>query len=205
MNGFLASALLLLSALTNADIVKLSKAGLSPETIEGKITASETSFDTSTDALVALRNEGVADSVIRAMILRTPAPPAPAAPAAPAPPAPATRPAAPPPASPAAAPKAFTRRYDVAILTPSGTRCEGAEVKIDGRAVAATRCHKLDFRILLTDLKGVCYEYGFRGTVAFTTAGGEHRLSTVTPAEAKRIVDHLRVNVPAVPVAECRR
>src|SRR5687768_3962960 len=93
---------LLLATLGNADIVKLVKAGLSAETIETKIAASETNFDTSTDALVALAGEGVLDRVIRAMIEHeAPAVP-PVPPVAPVPPVPP-------------APRMASRRYDVTV------------------------------------------------------------------------------------------
>ena len=52
---------LLLATIGNADIVKLVKAGLSAETIEAKIAASDADFDTSTEALVALADAGVPD------------------------------------------------------------------------------------------------------------------------------------------------
>lgn len=81
---------LLLATLGNADVVKLVQAGLSAETIEAKIaSSSDHDFDTSTDALVALAQQGVPDRVIRAMIQRdrvAPVPPVPPTP--PVPPAP---------------------------------------------------------------------------------------------------------------------
>ena len=175
---FLLSLSLLFSALTNADVVKLVKAGLSPETIEAKIAASETNFDTSTDALVALANEGVPDRVIRAMVTGKQRP----------------------------SKAAFTRRYDIAVHTRSNTRCDGAELRVDGKGIASTRCRKLDFKLAWGDVRKLCYDYGFRGVITVTTAAGqEHRFSTVTPAEARRIVDHVRVNAPAVVVGECGR
>ena len=59
--------------LTNADVVKLVKAGLSAETVEAKIASSGGQFDVSTDALVALARDGVPDRVIRAMVTASPA------------------------------------------------------------------------------------------------------------------------------------
>jgi hypothetical protein len=194
---------LLFSTLTNADIVKLVQAGLSPETIEARIAASsDTGFDISTDALVALASQGVPDRVIRTMITRTSAAPPAAAPSVAV--APVSAPgSAPTPA--AASAKAFTRRYDVALHTAANARCEGAELRVDGKGISATRCRKLDFNLRWAEVKSLCHEYGFRGVVTVKTAGGEHRFSTVTPAEAKRIVEHVRSNAPAVPVAACRR
>lgn len=54
--------------ITNEDVARLMKAGLSPETIALKIRYSDTSFDTSTDALIALREAGVPDATIRLML-----------------------------------------------------------------------------------------------------------------------------------------
>jgi hypothetical protein len=178
--------------LTNADVVKLVKAGLSAETIEAKIAGSATSFDTSTDALVALAEAGVPDRVIQVMLARVP--PA------------SSRPPVPPPTEgrlEAGGTRAFpVRRYDVAIHRDEHARCDGGELRIDARGVKASRCRKLDFDLPWDKIKSVCYEYGFRGTVVFVTGDGEHRISTVTPAEAKRIVDHVR-GMKSIPTAKC--
>ncbi len=181
---------LLLATLGNADIVKLVKAGLSAETIEAKIAASQTDFDTSTDALVALAGEGVPDRVIRAMIGHdgpgiAPVPPTPPAP--PAPPAP---------------PRMASRRYDVTVHAGSG-KCE-AELRVDGKGLKASRCRTLDFEIPWRDLESACYTYGFRGEVILKTDDRERRISTTNPAEARRLVEHIRMGAPKVAVHECR-
>lgn len=54
--------------LTNKDVVDLVKAGLGPEVVAAKIRTSQTDFDTSPDALKALKREGVPDAVILAML-----------------------------------------------------------------------------------------------------------------------------------------
>jgi hypothetical protein len=196
---------LLFSALTNADVVKLAQAGLSAETIEAKIAASETQFDTSTDALVTLAKAGVPDRVIRAMVTAAPVPPAKPVERRPPPAAERSveRGSAPPPPQLS---RAVTRRYDVAVHTATNARCEGAELRVDGKGLASTRCRKLDFKVGWSDVRKLCHDYGFRGVITVTTATGqEHRFSTVTPAEARRIVEHVRGNGPSVAVAECRR
>jgi len=184
----LLAALLFATTIGNADVVKLVKAGLSPETIEAKIAASETSFDTSTDALVALANEGVPDRVIRAMIEKRGAGSVPAVP-------PAAGPAA---ARRASGPPHVSRRYDVTLHVDGGGKCEG-ELRIDGKGVKFSRCRKLDFEVPWSKIAKVCYDYGFRGVVVI----GEHRISVTTPAEAKKIVEHIRAAAPAVTVTEC--
>ena len=66
--------------LTNQSIMEMVKAGLSERVVIAKIRTSPTSFDTRTDALIALKKNGVSEKVIEAMM--SPA----AAAAAPAPP-----------------------------------------------------------------------------------------------------------------------
>lgn len=67
--------------LTNDGVVKMVKAGLPEAVIVQKIRSSEKKFDTSTDALVKLKSNGVPDRVIEAMM----GAPAAAAPSAAAP------------------------------------------------------------------------------------------------------------------------
>lgn len=54
--------------LTNVEIVKLTKAKLMDDVIIAKIKASWCSFDLSTDGLIALKEAGVSDRVIQAMM-----------------------------------------------------------------------------------------------------------------------------------------
>jgi hypothetical protein len=56
--------------ITNDDVIRMARAGLSAETIELKIEHSEASFDISTDALIALKEAGVHEKTIRLMIER---------------------------------------------------------------------------------------------------------------------------------------
>jgi hypothetical protein len=81
--------------LTNQLVVDMVKAGLSERVVVAKIRTSPTNFDTGTDALIALKKNGVPEKVIEAMMSPT------AAASAPAPPA-----GAPPAASVAAVPPA---------------------------------------------------------------------------------------------------
>ncbi len=55
-------------ALTNQDIVDLVKTGLSPDIIVAKIKTSTCQFDTSTAALKGLKDAGVPDAVVLAMV-----------------------------------------------------------------------------------------------------------------------------------------
>lgn len=74
---FTAAALLLISAatasfaqdaMTNDEVIQLTKAGLSSSVVIGKIRTSKTNFDMSTDALIKLKTAGVSDDVVAAML-----------------------------------------------------------------------------------------------------------------------------------------
>ena len=65
--AFLASAQAQTETLTNAEIVKMSQAGLNKQIILEKISVSTAKFDLSTDELLGLKNAGVNDEVISAM------------------------------------------------------------------------------------------------------------------------------------------
>lgn len=54
--------------LTNGDIIKLSKAGMSSGVIIEKINSSQTSFRTDVDSLLQLRQAGVPNDIIEAMV-----------------------------------------------------------------------------------------------------------------------------------------
>ncbi len=76
----LCSGLFAQETLTNDSVIKLVKAGLSEDLIVTTINSSPGTYDTSTNALIALKKSGAGDKVIGAMILKTSG----AAPAAPA-------------------------------------------------------------------------------------------------------------------------
>jgi hypothetical protein len=55
--------------LTNDDVVQMVKAGFNEPTVEEAIKANPTAFDTSVQALIALKNEGVSQKIIDAMLV----------------------------------------------------------------------------------------------------------------------------------------
>src|SRR5438105_15175298 len=57
--------------LTNQDVIKMVKAGLSSEIVIQTIKTSEQNFDLSANGLVILKGEGVPDQVIQALLVRT--------------------------------------------------------------------------------------------------------------------------------------
>lgn len=54
--------------MNNAEVISLAKAGLNPTLIIGKIRTSKTNFDLSTDSLIKLKQAGVSDDVVGAML-----------------------------------------------------------------------------------------------------------------------------------------
>src|ERR1035438_7114307 len=59
------------AGLTNADIVHMQKAGLSEDIILSKIATSPTNFDTGTQELIQLRDAGVKNDIINAMVQKS--------------------------------------------------------------------------------------------------------------------------------------
>lgn len=54
--------------MTNEEVISLSKAGLAPSVIIGKIRSSKSNFDLSTDSLIKLKQAGVSDDIVTAML-----------------------------------------------------------------------------------------------------------------------------------------
>ena len=54
--------------MTNDEVISLAKAGLNPTLIVGKIRTSKSDFDMSTDALIKLKQAGVSDEIVAAML-----------------------------------------------------------------------------------------------------------------------------------------
>jgi hypothetical protein len=64
----LASVTFAQETMTNDEVISLTKAGLASSIIVGKIRSSKTNFDMSTDALIRLKQSGVGDDVVSAML-----------------------------------------------------------------------------------------------------------------------------------------
>ncbi|MGH9422564.1 MAG: hypothetical protein ACRD3J_21485, partial [Thermoanaerobaculia bacterium] len=126
--------------LDNATVVRMVAAGLSPDLIVLKIERSQGTFDTTADALIALKGAHVPDAVITAMLLKGDAA---AAPRAPEVPRPAIRPVAaePPPVLPAsknvcATVKFYTTGNDGLAWIPSNVCVDSAAVTVDEQTIA---------------------------------------------------------------------
>jgi hypothetical protein len=161
--------------MTNADVVKLVKAGLTMNTIETKIYASTVSFDVGTEALIELSRD-VPDQVVRAMIVRQSEQRGGAAPR------PVTRPVD---------PQQRSRRFDVAIHRNNSkyAKCDGGDLLVNNAGVKASGCRGSNFDLKWTDVQGVCFDYGYRGVVVFRGATKDYRISTTNPAEAREILN----------------
>lgn len=216
--------------ITNDDIIRMAKAGLSADTIELKIRYSDTSFDTSTDALIALKEAGVADATIRTIIEKqkdappkavtpktpeepaTPssatAPPEPSsAPAASPAPAPKQTPPPAPPIAPSAAPAAQPARstFEVTVgNTAAGATCSSGFLRIDGAGLGVTGCLGSNFRIKWQQLESACAAAGNSTAIRLTTSAGTRDVSADSATERDQIVALVRARVPALTIDSCR-
>jgi len=66
--GSMNSAIAQDEVMTNDEVISLTKAGLAGSVIIGKIRTSKSNFDMSTDALIKLKQSGVPDDVVTAML-----------------------------------------------------------------------------------------------------------------------------------------
>ena len=90
-------------ALDKGTVIKMVKAGLSDDVIVSTINSSAGAYNTTPDGLIALKQAGVSDKIIAAVVAKASTPAQPPAPPLAEPPASANNDAAPPP-SPEAAP-----------------------------------------------------------------------------------------------------
>ena len=77
-----ASLLTAQQTLNNEGVIKMVKAGLSEDVVAAAVSSSPGTYDTSADALVALKSAGVGDKVVTAIVSKSATPAAPVAPAA---------------------------------------------------------------------------------------------------------------------------
>jgi hypothetical protein len=75
----IASLLAAQQTLNNDGVIKMVKAGLSEDVIVAAVTSSPATFETTTEALVALKTAGVGDKIVAAIVSKASAPAAPAA------------------------------------------------------------------------------------------------------------------------------
>jgi hypothetical protein len=79
---FIASAALNAASMTNADVIKMTKAGIDESVIINSVQNAQSGFDTSANGLIGLSQAGVSKPVINAVVLRASGASTPAAPAA---------------------------------------------------------------------------------------------------------------------------
>ncbi len=183
--------------LTNTDIVKLVKAGVSADVIVAKIQASETAFATDTDSLVALANEKVPNSVIQAMMARTAAAPT-ALPTAP-PPAPA--PAATTPPEPPGA--AVTKVVIHGIYRTRGICTARGVVTMTPKTFAFTALEKSpvcsedafgksSVEFAWDAINRLCFEYAASGTVQVWLKSGDDMSFKATRGEMEDLAARMK-------------
>lgn len=119
------AALFAQTALTNASIVKMSKAGLPDDVIVATITASPGSYDITPDGLVALKKAAISDKVITAVVQKN----SPAAAPAQNPVAPAAATAAAP--APVGPPRVFLTAQNAATTWGAFQHNQSAEMSKD--------------------------------------------------------------------------
>jgi hypothetical protein len=174
--------------LTNADIVQMTHAGVSAETIVAKIRQSDGAFRTDPQTLIELVGEHVDDAVIRAMIEQQSARSHVAGAYVPA--------TAPSPARP--------QRIDrVSVATTSG-RCNGATLEVAADGLKTRGCRERDVNLAWKDVQSVCYAGASRGTIVIATAHGARRIYTSGAAKLKRVRDAIRAFAPGTREETCR-
>ena len=185
--------------LTNADVVKLVKAGLSADLIVAKIQASEAAFVTDTDSLVTLANEKVPNAVIQAMMARTAPAAAPTAAPAQAPPAPQ-------------APKAQVTQVVVkGIYRTRGICTSRGEVTMTPARFAfkavekSPLCSEEAFghsnaEFVWDDVSRICFEYAASGTVQVWLKDGQDMSFKSTRAEIEDLAARINSLRPGLPV-----
>ena len=186
--------------LTNADIVKLVKAGVSADTTVAKIRTSATAFATDTDSLVALANEKVPNAVIQAMMARPSAAPATQA-------APAAAPAAPTEQAKAEVTKVVvqgiyrtrgicTARGEV-TMTPKGFAFKALE---RSPVCSEEAFGQSSTEFAWDDVSRVCYEYAATGAAQVWLKDGHDFSFKATRAEMEDLATRIKSLRPDLPV-----
>ncbi|MBZ5590358.1 MAG: hypothetical protein LAO05_17545 [Acidobacteriia bacterium] len=187
--------------LTNSDIVKLVKAGVSAETIIAKIQTSETAFATDTDSLVALAGEKVPNSVIQAMMARSAAPTA-VSTAVPAP-APAAAPEMPRAEVTQVVVKGIYRTRGICTargeltMTPQKFAFKAVE---KSPLCSEDAFGKSSTEFAWDDLSRICFEYAATGAVQIWLKDGQDMSFKATRAEIEDLAARMKSLRPDLPI-----
>lgn len=208
-------------SLRNGDIVKLVQAGFEPATIIQKIRSSETAFDLSTDALIALKNSGVDETIVREMIRRQEVPPAPPAPAVPPVPAapdavtpapsvdvvtatPATPPRAPlPPAAPMTPKRPRSEKFDARLTTSGHDTCK-AKLELDRGGIRTSGCRPEDLRLRWDAVQKICFSDREPNRLTISTAAKDYKLETSSEEGMRPVIDSIAYFSPKTKRDDCR-
>jgi hypothetical protein len=173
--------------LTNSDIVRLVKAGVSADAIVAKIQTSDSDFATDTDSLIVLAGEKVPNSVIQAMMARSAAAAAPTA-------LPPTAPPAPPDAVPEKPRAEITQVVVKGIYRTRGICTARGELTMTPTKFAFKAIEKSPLcsegafgqssvEFAWDDLSRICFEYAATGTVQIWLKDGQDMSFKATRAE----------------------
>jgi hypothetical protein len=183
--------------LTNADIVKLVKSGVSADVILAKIRVSETAFATDSDSLVALAHEKVPNSVIEAMVARSAATPVPSA--------------APSPAAANTPAPEVTQVVVKGIYRTRGICTARGDITMTPKTFAFKATEKspvcsdeafghASAEFAWGDVSRICYEYAATGTMEVWLKSGDDLSFKATRGEIEDLAARIRSVRPDVPV-----
>lgn len=182
----LANAALAGERLTNEDILRLTRAGLSPTLIITTITLSEQAFDTSTSALITLRTAGVANEVLLAMLTATT-----------------------PSTTAGAAPDPTQARFEFTAVLYRLTTMRSVSGILRGYDRLTYEPNKEAWRehaltLPWSSITGMCYEEGpVRGDLFLTVTDRAERIRLSTdPDKIEPLRQHI-TDITTRPVAEC--
>jgi hypothetical protein len=188
----------------NADVIRMVNAGLSADVILAKIESAETDFDTSTDALVALGEAKVPESVIKAVLARpgktaTAAKPE-ATPTATATPAASGTPGAKPAPGELLLAEVYRTR---GLCTALGDLRATPEALIFLPTKFTKVCEeyfsKAEFELKFAEMTEVCFEYAVSGTVTITLKDGRDFSIKETIPRIEGLEKKLRAMHPGLP------
>lgn len=132
---------LLLAIITNQDIITLTRAGLPPNVIISKITTSEHQFDTSVEALLALKTAKVDETVLSAMLRLAP------------------------PASPVPSPALTPVRFGEIFIDLPGIKTSEGTLTISSTGITYSAKTFGTFTIPAASIRSVCYEEAYYGSL----------------------------------------
>jgi hypothetical protein len=161
-------------SMNNDSVIKLVKAGLSDDLIVSTINAAPGVYDTSADALIALKTAGASDKVISSIVVRSAGAPQPAPPPSPAPVAPSPATAEAPDPGTASGSMPISAGSRVVIAPMGGFETYFAAAVREKRVPITLTLDKssAQFFVVSTNAEWQGFVYGSGGSAAWNRAGG---------------------------------